>query len=74
MTHSRTWLASAAVFALLFGIDLPDPKLTGEHFPLPSDQTRVAAADEGLDADEPAHVGARRNARAAPLLITRPLD
>jgi hypothetical protein len=56
MTHSRNWLASAAVFALLFGIELPDPKLTGEHFPLPNDQ-RVAAADEGLDANEPAQRG-----------------
>jgi hypothetical protein len=54
MTHSRKWLASAAVFALLFGIELPDPKLTGEHFPLPNDLATVAAVDEGLDADEPA--------------------
>ena len=49
MTHSSTWLASAAAFALLFGLELPDPKLTGDHFPLPNDQTRVAGADEGLD-------------------------
>ena len=49
MTHANTWLASAAVFALLFGIELPDPKLTGEHFPLPKDQTMVAGVgvDEG---------------------------
>jgi hypothetical protein len=47
MTHSRSWLASAAVFALLFGIELPDPKLTGEHFPLPNDQM-VAAADRDV--------------------------
>ena len=74
MTHSRKWLASAAVFALLFGIELPDPKLTGEHFPLPNDQTRVAAADQGLDANEPAQRVCPRNARAAPLLISRPPD
>jgi hypothetical protein len=47
MTHSRTWLASAAVFALVFGIELPDPKLTGEHFPLPKDQM-VATADSDV--------------------------
>jgi hypothetical protein len=53
MTHTRTWLASAAAISLLFGLELPDPKLTGEHFPLPDDQM-VAAADKGLDADKPA--------------------
>jgi hypothetical protein len=48
MTHAKTWLASAAVFALLFGIELPDPKLTGEHFPLPNDQMLASAGvDEG---------------------------
>ena len=74
MTHSRKLLASAAVFALLFGIELPDPKLTGEHFPLPSDQTRVAAGDEDWTRSSPRSADARRNARAAPLLISRPLD
>jgi hypothetical protein len=53
MTHTRTGLASVAAISLLFGIELPDPKLTGEHFPLPDDQM-VAAADKGLDADKPA--------------------
>jgi hypothetical protein len=53
MTHSRTWLASAAVFALVFGIELPDPKLTAEHFPLPSDQTMAAGADRGLQEGQP---------------------
>jgi hypothetical protein len=52
MTHSRTWLASAAVFALVFGIELPDPKLTAEHFPLPNDQTMAAGAGGGLDQGE----------------------
>jgi hypothetical protein len=50
MTHSRPWLAWAAVFALLFGIELPDPKLTGEHFPLPNDHTMVTGA--GVDEDQ----------------------
>jgi hypothetical protein len=63
MTHARTWLASAAVFALLFGIELPDPKLTGEHFPLPNDQM-VAGADrdvqEGQQQVEAEHQSARR--------------
>ena len=68
MTHSRKLLASAAVFALLFGIELPDPKLTGEHFPLPSDQTRVAAADEGLDAVEPAQLGCPQERSCGPLV------
>jgi hypothetical protein len=49
MTHTRNLLASVAALSLLFGIDLPDPKLTGEHFPLPDDQM-VA----GLDANSPA--------------------
>ena len=53
MTHSRTWLVSAAVFALVFGIELPDPKLTAEHFPLPSDQTMAAGADRGLQGGQP---------------------
>ena len=68
MTHSRKWLASAAAFALLFGIELPDPKLTGEHFPLPNDQTRVAGADEGLDADEPAQPGCAQERSCGPVV------
>jgi hypothetical protein len=68
MTHSRTWLASAAAFALLFGLELPDPKLTGEHFPLPSDQTTVAAAEEGLDADEPAQRGCPQGYSCGPVV------
>jgi hypothetical protein len=55
MTHSRRWLATAAAISLLFGIELPDPKLTGEHFPLPNDHSIVAAADRGLD--KPAQPG-----------------
>ncbi len=53
MTHSRSWLATAAAISLLFGLELPDPKLTGEHFPLPNDHTMVSAADTGLDAGKP---------------------
>jgi hypothetical protein len=68
MTHSRTWLASAAAFALLFGIELPDPKLTGEHFPLPNDQTRVAAADEGLVAGQPAQRGCPQERSCGPVV------
>ena len=49
MTYSRTRLASAAVIALLFGLEFPDPKLSGEHLPLPFDHTMVAAADKALD-------------------------
>jgi hypothetical protein len=74
MTHSRTWLVSAAVFALLFGIDLPDPKLTGEHFPLPSTKRGSPPLMRDWMRMSPRSVGARRNARAAPLLISRPLD
>jgi hypothetical protein len=68
MTHSRTWLASAAAFALLFGLELPDPKLTGEHFPLPNDQTWVAAADVGLDAAEPAEPGCPQERSCGPVI------
>ena len=53
MTQIRTWLVSAAALSLLFGIDLPDPTLTGEHFPLPTDPM-VAAADWALDGVKPA--------------------
>jgi hypothetical protein len=68
MTHSRTWLASAAAFALLFGLELPDPKLTGEHFPLPNDQTTVAAADQGLGANEPARHGCPQERSCGPVV------
>jgi hypothetical protein len=56
MTHSRSWLATAAAITLLFGIELPDPQLTGEHFPLPTDPM-VAAADNTLDGSKPAQPG-----------------
>lgn len=46
MTQSRAWLASAAVIALLFGLEFPDPKLSGEPSPLPNDHTMVLAAGE----------------------------
>ena len=62
MTHSRTWLASAAA------LELPDPKLTGDHFPLPNDQTRVAAADQGLDGDGPAQHGCPQDRSCGPLV------
>ncbi len=52
MTYSRTWLASAAIIALLFGLEFPDPKLSGEHLPIPNDHTMVAAADKALDDDQ----------------------
>jgi hypothetical protein len=68
MTHSRTWLTSAAAFALLFGLELPDPKLTGDHFPLPNDQTRVAGADQGLDGDGPAQHGCPQDRSCGPLV------
>ena len=55
MTHSRSWLATAAAISLLFGIELPDPKLTGEHFPLPTDP--MVAADNTLNAGNPAQPG-----------------
>jgi hypothetical protein len=68
MTPSRTWLASAAAFALLFGLELPDPQLTGDHFPLPNDQTRVAGADQGLDGDGPAQHGCPQDRSCGPLV------
>jgi hypothetical protein len=49
MTPSGTWLASAAVIALLFGLEFPNPQLTGEPSPLPTDHTMVFAADEARD-------------------------
>jgi hypothetical protein len=63
MTHSRTWLPSAAVFALLFGIELPDPNFTGEHFPLPKDQMVAGAGSdvqEGLPQVKAEDQSARR--------------
>ena len=52
MTHSRSWLATAAAMSLLFGIELPNPQLTGEHFPLPTDP--MVAAVDGANPAEPA--------------------
>lgn len=52
MTPSKTWLASAAVIALLFGLEFPDPTLNGEPSPLPNDHTMVLAANEGLSDDQ----------------------
>jgi len=52
MTPLRTWLTSAAVIALLFGLEFPDPKLSGEPSPLPNDHTMVLAANEGLGDDQ----------------------
>ena len=49
MTPLGTWLASAAVIALLFGLEFPNPKLVGEPSPLPTDHTMVLAAKEGRD-------------------------
>ena len=43
MTQLRAWLLSAAVIALVFGLELPDPKLTGEQSPLPNDYTLLSA-------------------------------
>jgi hypothetical protein len=48
----RGWLTSAAVIALLFGLEFPDPKLSGEPSPLPNDHTMVLAADEGPSDDQ----------------------
>ena len=36
MTQARAWLASAAVFALLFGLEYPNPDLSGEPHPYPT--------------------------------------
>ena len=47
MTQSRALFVSAAVIALLFGLEFPDPKLVGEPSPLPNDNTMVLAANEG---------------------------
>jgi hypothetical protein len=48
MTHSRAWLSTAAVFALLFGLNFPDPNLTGEPSPLPYDWL-AAGETQGKD-------------------------
>jgi hypothetical protein len=72
MAQWRTWLASAAAFALLFGLGLPDLQLTGAHSPVPS--APATAADQGLDASKPGGMSARRNARTFPSLISRLLD
>jgi hypothetical protein len=50
MTQFRTWLASVGVIALLFGLDFPNPQLTGEPAPLPNDHTMVMA--EGSSSDQ----------------------
>jgi hypothetical protein len=70
MTHFRTtrfsaWLASAAVMALLFGLEFPDSQLSGEPSPLPNDHTMVIAVNEApsgqsqVQTDENANESAR---------------
>jgi hypothetical protein len=43
MTQSRACLVSTAVIALLFGLEFPDPKLSGEPSPIPYDHTMEIA-------------------------------
>ena len=67
MTQFRGLLVITAAIALLFGLEFPDPKLSGEPSPLPNDHTMVLAADEGAsgqpqaqteeNADESAKMG-----------------
>jgi hypothetical protein len=45
MTQSKGLLVSAAVIALLFGLEFPDPKLIGEPSPLPNNHTMILAAE-----------------------------
>jgi hypothetical protein len=45
-TRFRALLGSAAVFALLFGLEFPNPQLTGGPAPLPNDHTIAVAANE----------------------------
>ena len=66
-TRGNAWLGSAAAIALLFGLEFPDPQLTGEPSPLPNDHTMVTAANEEpsdqtqvqseVDANESAKMG-----------------
>jgi len=42
----RALLGSAAVIALLFGLEFPNPQLTGEPSPLPNDHMMALAANE----------------------------
>jgi hypothetical protein len=43
MTQSRACLVSTVVIALLFGLEFPDPKLSGEPSPIPYDHTMEIA-------------------------------
>ena len=60
MTHPRAWLASAAVAALVFGLDFPDPNLVGGRAPPPQDFT-LLAANETRGTDQ-RHVQSEQNA------------
>jgi hypothetical protein len=67
MTHPKAWLSSAAVIGLVFGLNFPDPNLSGGRAPgLPLGFTVLAANDASNDqnkiqsdqnADESAKMG-----------------
>jgi hypothetical protein len=70
MTQARAWLAPAAALALLFGLEYPNPDLSGEPSPLPNDHTMVLAANEAPNDEAQAQTedksGAQNDDQATP--------
>jgi hypothetical protein len=52
MTHSKAWLSSAAVIGLVFGLNLPDPNLSGGRAPLLPLGFTLLAANETQATDQ----------------------
>jgi hypothetical protein len=48
----KAWLGSAAAIALLFGLEFPNPQLTGEPSPLPNDHTMIVAGTEAPSGEQ----------------------
>jgi hypothetical protein len=52
MTHSRAWLSTAAIIGLVFGLNFPDPNLSGGRAPLLPLGFTLLAANETQDNDQ----------------------
>ena len=61
MTHSKAWLSSAAVIGLVFGLNLPDPNLSGGRAPVPPLGFTLLAANE-TQADDQSKIQSEENA------------
>jgi hypothetical protein len=84
MTHPNAWLSSAAVIGLVFGLNFPDPNLSGGRAPgLPLGFTVLATNDasndqnkiqSGQNADESAKMGKESGMHSGAEPATRETD